>query len=104
MDDRRAVVVQVLSNGRIKINSEDVERQNLGTRLEQIFRIRVYRVVFVAGDPGLPFSEIIQVIDVAAKPLDYVALLAPSVLNQVHGGSGICFDPNVPRSYRPGKS
>jgi biopolymer transport protein ExbD len=98
-DDRRVVVVQVLSHGGLRINVEDVKREDLDRRLEEISKTRAYRYVFLTADPDLPFEEVVQVIDSAAKQIDYIAILTPSILNQARGGSLFCIDPNLPESY-----
>jgi biopolymer transport protein ExbD len=98
-DDRRNVVVQVLSHGGLRINVEDVKREDFNRRLEEIFRTRAYRFVFLTADLDLPFGEVAQVIDSGANQIDYIAILTPSILNQVRGGSLFCIDPNLPESY-----
>jgi biopolymer transport protein ExbD len=98
-DDRRGVVVQVLSHGGLRINAEVVKRVDLEWRLAQIFKTRVYRYIFLMGDPDLPFGEVAQVIDTAAKQVDYVSILTPSVMNEAKAWNGICIDPSLPRDY-----
>ncbi|HYV75942.1 MAG TPA: hypothetical protein VFB24_16940 [Candidatus Binatia bacterium] len=100
-DDRRVVVVQVLSRGGLRINTEAqvLQREELERRLEQIFKTRVYRYIFLTSDPDLPFGEVAQVIDSAAKQVDYVSILTPSVMNEAKVWNGICIDPNLPRDY-----
>src|SRR3989442_559622 len=66
-DDRRTVVVQVLSRGRLRIDNGDLSRADLERRLEEIFRTRHYRYIFLIADPDLQFAEVAQVIDSAAK-------------------------------------
>ena len=39
------------------INNEDTDMQKLGPRLEQIFKTRAERVVFVKGDPDLEYRD-----------------------------------------------
>jgi biopolymer transport protein ExbD len=99
-DDRREVVVQVLSHGGLRINVEDVNRENLGRRLEEIFKTRAHRYAFLLAAPDLPFAEVAQIMDSVAKQVDYIAILTPSVLNQGRGGSPFCIDANLPDSYR----
>src|SRR3954467_8401974 len=64
----RTVVVQVLKQaGRpaLKINQDDVNWENLQSRLTDIFKTRAEKVMFVKGDDGLNFSDVAQVIDIA---------------------------------------
>src|SRR5262249_23878595 len=48
--ENKTVVVQVLANGKVKINNEDVTWEGLGPRMEQIFKERAEKVAFVKGD------------------------------------------------------
>ena len=61
----RTVVVSIDANRHVKINQDDVDVRMLGTRLEDIFKTRNDRVIFVKGDPTLPFSAIANIIDIA---------------------------------------
>ena len=92
-DDRRVVVVQVLSGERLKINMDDLKAGDLGQRLEEIFKTRVYRFVFVLGEPTVSFGDVARIIDTARNYLDYVVILPRSALDQD------CFDANLPREY-----
>ena len=88
-DDRRVVVVQALSHGRLKINADEVKRDELGDNLEAIFRTRAERLVFVTAEPDLRFRDVADVIDTATRRLVHVALLPP--LNVLfHLGLDIC--------------
>jgi biopolymer transport protein ExbD len=98
-DDRRVVVVQVLSNGDLRINQENVDREHLDRRLEDLFKTRVYRWIFVVGDPDLQFGEVAGVIDAASRKVDYIAIPTPSVLKRADWKNGVCIDPNLPPSY-----
>jgi biopolymer transport protein ExbD len=52
----------------------------LGPRLEEIFKTRAERVVFVKGDPGLEFQQVAQVIDAAkGAGIDKVGLMTAAV-------------------------
>src|SRR5260370_31774826 len=44
------VVVQVLADGTLKINQEPVTWGRLGSRIEEIFKLRATRVAFIRGD------------------------------------------------------
>ncbi len=59
------VVVSVDAVRQVKINQDVVNLQQLGQALEEIFRTRSERVVFVKADSSLPFAVVAQVIDVA---------------------------------------
>src|SRR6516225_6964485 len=49
----------------IVINKEPTTEQNLGARLEEIFKTRAERVVFVKGDADLEFQYVARAIDIA---------------------------------------
>lgn len=95
MDDTRTVVVQVLSHGEVRINSEDLRREDLDARLEEIFRTRAVRLAFVVGDPELQFRQVAEVIDTTAKHVDYVAIVTTSVGKIARWSTGNCLDPNL---------
>ena len=47
------------------INTEPTDEAELGPRLEEIFKTRAERVVFVKGDPDLEFQAVAKAIDIA---------------------------------------
>jgi hypothetical protein len=97
--DGRTVVLEVLPYRGLKIDSESLPRELLDLRLEEIFRTRVYRYVFVIGDPAASFGDVAEVIDIAAKRVDYVTVLTPAIAKMHTGQTDACIDPNLPRDY-----
>ena len=80
----RTIVVQLLkgAGGRpaLKINQDDVTWQNLQGRLEDIFKTRAEKVMFIKADNDLEFSEVAQVIDIAhAAGVDKVGLITAKI-------------------------
>lgn len=72
----RTIVVSIDATRRVRINQDPVEIRELGTRLEDIFKTRNERVMFVKGDSALPFSEVVQVIDIAkGAGIDKIGLI-----------------------------
>jgi biopolymer transport protein TolR len=72
----RTVVVSIDAQRQIKINQESVDIRMLGSRLEDIFKTRSERVMFVRGDPTLPFGEIAEIIDIAkGAGIDKIGLI-----------------------------
>jgi len=63
--DTRTVVISVNRDRSLLINQEPVEESRLGARLEEIFKTRAERVVFVKGDPDLEYRAVATVIDIA---------------------------------------
>ena len=78
--DDRTVVVSIDANGALKINQDPVEKMYLGQRLEDIFKTRNERVMFVRGDKDLNFGAVAEVIDIAKGALiDKVGLITQNV-------------------------
>jgi biopolymer transport protein ExbD len=72
----RTIVVSIDAERRIKINQDDTDIRVLGQRLEDIFKTRSERVMFVKGDSTLPFGEVAQIIDIAkGAGLDKIGLI-----------------------------
>ncbi len=78
--DQRTVVIVIGADGSILINQEPSDEDRLGPRLEDIFKTRAERVVFVKGDPGLEFQQVARVIDIAkGAGIDKVGLMTAAV-------------------------
>src|SRR5687767_7985412 len=81
----RTVVIQVEFTGvgnepALKINQDAVTWDTLQARLEDIYKTRAERVVFVKGSDDLPFSEVARVIDIAhAAQIDKVGLITAKI-------------------------
>jgi biopolymer transport protein ExbD len=61
----RTIVVSIDAAHRIKINQDPIDLRMLGPRLEDIFKTRNDRVMFVKGDPTLAFADVAEIIGVA---------------------------------------
>lgn len=78
--DQRTVVVTVNADKSMLINQEPTDEGRLGQRLEEIFKTRAERVMFVKGDPSLEFQYVAKVIDVAkGAGIDKVGLMTAKV-------------------------
>ena len=78
--DQRTVVVSVAKDKSLMINQEATDEARLGPRLEEIFKTRAERVVFVKGDPDLEFQAVAKVIDIAkGVGIDKVGLMTPQM-------------------------
>ncbi len=80
----RTVVVQLLKGAggkpALKINQDDVTWGTLQGRLEEIYKTRAEKVMFVKADPSLEFSEVAQVIDIAhAAGVEKVGLITAKI-------------------------
>jgi biopolymer transport protein ExbD len=79
-DQDRTVVIIIDKDKKMHINNEDTDMQKLGPRLEQIFKTRAERVVFVKGDPDLEYQTVAQAIDIAkGAQIDKVGLMTPKL-------------------------
>lgn len=78
--DQRTVVIVVDKDHKYSINSDPVSEDALGGRLEQIFKTRAERVVFVKGDPSIEFQWVAKAIDIAhGAGIDKVGLMTAKV-------------------------
>ena len=73
------VVVQVLSNGELRINQEPVRWDQLPARLEQIFQERARKVAFIRGEAPVEFASVARVVDILHGTGVSVALLTPGL-------------------------
>jgi biopolymer transport protein ExbD len=84
--DQRTVVIVIDAKNKMFINAESVDdgarargmavEAFLGVRLEEIFKTRAERVVFVKGDPDIDFLWVAKAIDAAhGAGIDKVGLM-----------------------------
>ena len=77
--DRTAVII-IEKDKTMKVNTEPILEKDLGKRLEDIFKTRAERVVFVKGDPDLEFRDVAKAIDIAkGAGIDKVGLMTPKI-------------------------
>jgi biopolymer transport protein TolR len=62
--DQRTIVVTINKDHTYLINQDPIELANLGNRLDEIFRTRAERLMFVKGAPELEYGAVAQVIDI----------------------------------------
>ncbi|MCC7499958.1 MAG: biopolymer transporter ExbD [Bryobacterales bacterium] len=78
--DQRTVVVTINKDKSMMINTEPCDEARLGARLEEIFKTRAERLIFVKGDPDLEFQTVARVIDIAkGAGIDKVGLMTKGV-------------------------
>jgi len=76
----RTIVVSIDAAHRIKINQDPIDLRMLGPRLEDIFKTRNDRVMFVKGDPTLAFADVAEIIGVAHDAgLDKIGLVTKAL-------------------------
>jgi biopolymer transport protein ExbD len=78
--DQRTVVIVINRDKSMTINQEATDEQRLGPRLEEIFKTRAERVVFVKGDNELEYQYVAKAIDIAhGAGIDKVGLMTPQM-------------------------
>ena len=74
------MVVSVAKDHSITINNQPVKMSDLQTKLEDIFKTRATKVVFVKGDPDVDYRYVAEAIDAAkGAGLDKVGIMTPKV-------------------------
>jgi biopolymer transport protein ExbD len=74
------VVIEIKADKSIEINNNPVSAADLQDRLEDIFKTRAQKVVFVKGYKDLDYRYIAQAIDAAkGAGLDKVGLMTPKI-------------------------
>ena len=70
------MVIVINKDKSMLINTEPTDENRLGPRLEDIFKTRAERVVFVKGDPDLEFQFVARAIDIAkGAGIDKIGLM-----------------------------
>ena len=76
-------MVTLNKNGGLKVNQEEVELRSLGNKLNDIFKTRNDRTMFVNGDPDNIFSDVVEIIDIAkGAGVDKVGLMTEQIKAQ----------------------
>ena len=79
-DQDRTVVIVIDKDNSLHLNQEPITWDGLGARLEDVFKTRAERVVFVKGDPNLEYRTVARAIDIAkGAGIDKVGLMTPQV-------------------------
>jgi len=76
----KTIVVSLDKAGAIKVNSEEVELRALGAKLQDIFKTRNDRTMFVNGDPDLLYKDVATVIDIGkGAGVDKIGLMTEQI-------------------------
>ncbi len=79
-DNDPTVVVEVTKDHSLQINGQPVKESDLTDKLEEIFKTRAQKVLFVKGDPDVDYRYVAQVIDDAkGAGLEKVGIMTPKV-------------------------
>jgi len=74
------VVVEVAKDHTLQINGQAVAERDLESKLEDIFKTRAQKVLFVKGDKDVDYRYVAQAIDAAkGAGLDKVGIMTPKV-------------------------
>ena len=83
----RTVVVTVDGRGQILINQTPTELRDLGASLQDIFKTRNDRTIFINGDHELFFNDIATVIDIArGAGVDKIGIMPEEIAGGGQGG------------------
>jgi biopolymer transport protein TolR len=76
----KTIVVQVTASGKVLINQDPATWDDLGPRLEDIFKTRAEKVAFVKGDDAVEFASVARAIDIMrGSGIDKVGLITAKV-------------------------
>jgi len=76
----KTIVVVVQANGKVMINQDESSWDQLGPRLEDIFKQRAEKVAFVKGDDNVNFADVARAIDIMrGSGIDKVGLITAKV-------------------------
>ena len=78
--DERLIVANVARKDHTSLNGGDsLNRGELESRLQELFATSAERLLFLEADGDVPFGDVAEVIDIAARHVDYVAVLTRSL-------------------------
>jgi biopolymer transport protein TolR len=74
------VVIEIKKDSSMEINGSAIQEKDLTARLEDIFKTRATKVLFVKGDPDVDYMYVARAIDDAkGAGLDKVGIMTPKV-------------------------
>jgi biopolymer transport protein ExbD len=79
-DINKTIVVSIDKTGTIKVNQDIADESSLGGQLQDIFRTRNERVMFINAHPDLLYNDVVRVIDIAkGAGVDKVGLMTEQI-------------------------
>lgn len=79
----RTIVVSINAQGQVAINQTPVQIGELGQRLVDIFKNRNDHILFIQGDPKLPFQDVAELIDISkGAGADKIGLITKQIEEQ----------------------
>jgi biopolymer transport protein TolR len=81
--DDRTIVVTINQDHSMLVNAEPIDEAALGKRLEDIFKTRAERIMFVKGDGDIEYKWVAEVIDIGhGAGVDKIGLMPFKDLGQ----------------------
>ena len=81
--DERTIVVTINKDHSMLVNTEPITENLLQKRLEDIFKTRAERIMFVKGDPDIEYKWVAEVIDIGhGAGVDRIGLMPFKDLGQ----------------------
>ncbi len=81
--DDRTIVVTINKDNTMLVNTEPIAENALQKRLEDIFKTRAERIMFVKGDPDIEYKIVAEVIDIGhGAGVDRIGLMPFKDLGQ----------------------
>lgn len=78
--DDKTIVVSVMPGGKLMINQDSTTWNDLGLRLEDIFKERADKIAFVKGDDNVEFADVARAIDIMrGSGIDHVGLITAKI-------------------------
>lgn len=77
--DEGVIVIQIKADGGLRINQDPISWNELGQRLESIFKERARKVAFIRGEAPVEFAQVARVVDVMRGSGISVGLLTPGL-------------------------
>jgi|SRR5579862_900280 biopolymer transport protein TolR len=78
--DDKTIVVSVLPGGKLMINQDNTTWNDLGLRLDDIFKERADKIAFVKGDDNVEFADVARAIDIMrGSGIDHVGLITAKI-------------------------
>ena len=79
-EENRTIVVSIDDRNQIMINQDPSDLRTLSAQLQDIFKTRNDRTIFINADPELLFNDVISVIDIAkGSGVDKVGLMTEQI-------------------------
>lgn len=87
--DISQIVLEYTNDKKISVNKQDVQLRDLGDMLRKIYEERKDKTMFIAGDGGLRYGDIVDVIDAAkGAGVEKVGIITEGMRKAAQAGAG----------------